>query len=259
MPTAEIDGLRVEYIETGSGLPIVFVPGLAGSKEWFHYQLSGLSDRYRVISYDLRRARGKYDLDILASDLSRLLGALRLPAAVVAGHSFGALVAIQFAVSYPSRCLALIAMSAAPCYPAMSAEQLVSGLCPGEIKFESFFARLWKRLTGAKPAPHDDSDPLAYLVRHNAGLDSATLDARLRILREVDLSPALGEVSAPTLIIAASGDLPKILSGSQLMYQSIAGSTLEVIEDAGHFCFYTRHDLVNSTIDDYLNARLARL
>lgn len=181
MPTAEIDGLRINYSEAGSGLPIVFVPGLAGAKDVFHYQFSGLSDHYRVISPDLRQVRGRdnYTLDLLVNDLDRFLTAIRLPMAVIAGHAFGSLIALKFAATRPQRCVALVVISGAPTFKGVSQEQLKAHMIPGEIKFESWFTRIWKRLVGVKQVREDDSGPLAQLARYNTELDSATLDARL--------------------------------------------------------------------------------
>ena len=56
-----------------------------------------------------------------------------------------------------------------------------------------------------------------------------------------------------TLIVAGSADSPAMLAGSQALEQLIADATLEVLEGADHFCFYTRHDLFNAAVHDYLS------
>lgn len=261
MPTACIDGLRIGYTDTGSGLPVVFAPSLTGSKEWFHYQSLGLSDHYRIISYDVRRARGRgpYSLDMLADDLARFLSALRIGAAGVVGHGFGGLVALKFAFLHPERAPALILSSTAPTFAGTSDEDLLALLCPTQVGFESVWQRLWKLVRPPRTVPEDDTDPVAYLARHNGEVDAATVAARLRILRESDLTPVLPEIAAPSLIIAGADDSPRVLAGSQLMDQRLPESTLEVIEGAGHFCFFTRHDLFNATVVDFLNRACAHL
>ena len=133
MPTIDIDGLRVNYADAGTGLPIVFVPGLVGSKEWFRYQISGLSNHHRVICYDLRPARGRvdYSLDLLTSDLTRFLDALKIHGAIIAGHAFGALIAIHFASMHPERSLALVAVSASPSFRGIPDEEMLSRFSAG--------------------------------------------------------------------------------------------------------------------------------
>lgn len=261
MPIANVDGLRISYSDTGAGLPIVFVPGLAGSKEWFRYQASGLSDRYRVISYDLRHARGRAgcSLDLLAGDLGGLLDSLRVNGAVIAGHALGGMVALRFAVDRPDRCLAVIATSCAPVFADMPDDELLAYFSVGEVKLDGFFAGLWKRLLGRKPVKKTEADPTSQLALCSCDVDQATISARLRAMRECDLTPVLGQVVVPTLIITGANDRPVILAGSQLMDQRIPDSALEVIEDAGHFAFYTRHDLFNAAVHEYLTRKVAYL
>ena len=256
MPTVDVDGVRVEYADAGRGVPIVFLPGLVGSKEWFAYQSSGLAQRYRIISCDLRRAGGRnYSIDVLAGDVARLLDRLRIGAAVIAGHEFGALVAMLFAAERPERTLALILCSAAPSFAGFPPEEILAELLPGELKIESFFARLIDRILRRKHIEQETDDP----VQHNACIDRHTLNARVKLLRQSDLTPVLNEMVAPTLVVAGSRDNHRILAGSQTIDQLVPDSTLEVLEGADHFCFYTRHDLFNSTVDEYVSRTVPTL
>ena len=260
MPTVVVDGFRVDYADAGVGLPLVFVPGLFGSAEWFRYQISGLSGRYRVLGCSLRPARGRidYSLDLLAGDLVRFLDKLKIHEAVVIGHTLGAMVALTLAAAHPERVPAVVAVSAAPSFAGVSEEDIVEHLSAGEIEHEGRLARLWKQITRAAPPPVDDSNPLAYLALHGA-TDRATLHARLRLMREADVTPILGNVQAPTLVVAGARDWSRILAGSQLIDQSMPGSAIEVIEDADHFCFFSRHDLFNALIDDFVGSEVPRL
>ena len=254
MPTANINGYRVDYVDAGVGLPVIFVPSLVGSKEWFRYQVYGLSDKYRILSYDPRGCSNEagHNLEILAGELADFAAALKIHNVVVAGHGFGGLIALQFSLSYPGMCSGLILSSTAPSFAQISENDLISLMSPGEVKFESVLARFWKRLFGVRKAREQHEDPLAFLAKNSGNVDKCTLAARLAILRETDLTPRLERVNAATLIIAGSCDRPEILQGSQALEQHIRDAELEVIEDAGHFCFYTRHDLYNAIVDEFL-------
>ena len=48
------DGIVLRYEEAGSGKPLVCIPGWSQTAAQFKHQLSGLSDRYRVIAVDMR-------------------------------------------------------------------------------------------------------------------------------------------------------------------------------------------------------------
>lgn len=261
MPVAGKGGLNLGYTDTGSGPPVVFIPGLVGSKEWFRFQSSGLSDRYRVVACDFPRARRmtRYVPEELAEELLSFLAGLRIYAAVIAGHCAGGLAATALAANHPDRCLALILLNTAPGYPGMSDQELLSAFAPAGVRLETWYGRLINRFRKSAPASDDDLDAGTYLARHTGGLDRATLRARLKMMRDAELSQTAGSIQIPTLIIAGSADHPHILAGSQKLHECIPDSTLEVLEDADHFCIYTRHDLVNSTIDDFLESRLPSL
>ncbi len=260
MPTIDIDGARFDYTDTGSGMALVFVPGLCGSSEWFCYQSAGLSDHFRVICLDLRGGAGRdCTLDRLVEDVAKLLSALRVHAAAVAGHSLGGLVALHFALTHADRCLAIVLSSTVPGYASVPEDQIVSDLVLGEIRPDGFWARLWRGVLGSRrPRQDDSSDPLAHLARHNGNIDRATLHARLKLMRQTDLTAQLGEVSAPALVVAGSREQPSVLAGCQLLDQELADSSLEVIENADQFHFYLNHDEFNSAVADFLLHNVAR-
>lgn len=260
MPVIHHGDLRVDCTDTGSGICVIFVPGVAGSKDWFCYQTSGLSDHYRVVSCDLRTARetrGRYDLDLLADDLLGLMDALHIDAAAITGHSLGGLVALRFALAHPDRCLALILASTAAHFPNLPDSDYLSYLLPVEVRREGFFARLIHRLFGAKLAggpDQDQADPLARAVSH---LDQASLDARLKLLRQADLTPVLAEVESPALVVAGSGEPDFVLAGSQALDEMLPDSSIEIIEGADQYYFYNSHDRFNEIVADFVSHRAA--
>ncbi|WP_335904879.1 alpha/beta fold hydrolase, partial [Acidisphaera sp. L21] len=55
MPFAKTDdGVRLQYEETGSGTPIVFVHEFAGDVRSWELQLSHFGRRYRAVAYNAR-------------------------------------------------------------------------------------------------------------------------------------------------------------------------------------------------------------
>jgi 3-oxoadipate enol-lactonase len=259
LPTVNIDGLRVSYRDAGLGIPIVLLPGLTGSKEWFESQYSGLSNRYRVLSYDLRQAgRQQYNVELLSEDLAKFLGALRIPSAVVGGHSFGGLIAQQFALSYPQRARSLLLISSFP-HLDISGTNVLELLSLGDVQIKSAAGSLLSRLLPWRRKEITEPEGMSFLAAHTGGITRATLNERLRIIREVDFREQLPELTMPALIIAGAKDRPQMLEAAQVLYEGIQDSTLEVIEGAGHFCFYERHDLFNDIVDSFLTDRMASL
>lgn len=256
MPEINIQRRRFTYDDIGNGIPIVFIPGIGGSRKWYTYQESGLSDHYRVICYDLHRSH-KHSEQAIAShadNLAMLLSALHIRPAAIVGHSFGGLVALQFAVSYPESCLALVLASTTPSYPNISNSELYSHIMPGQIIKESIIETLIRKIFKKQPAQEKPDIP--HLM---ANTDLSVMDIRLKIMKQSNLVPLLNRVASPSLIVAGSLEEQYILAGSQLMHEKIQKSTLEVIENSDQFYFYSKHDIFNTLLDDYLSHTIKRI
>jgi non-heme chloroperoxidase len=89
------DGTRLHYIAAGSGKPLVMIPGWSQTAAQFRDQISGLSDRYRVIAIDMRghgesdKPAHGYRIQRLSEDVHEFLTANGLTNVTLAGHSMG--------------------------------------------------------------------------------------------------------------------------------------------------------------------------
>lgn len=103
-----IDGITLEYEDSGVGEPVVFIHG-ALIADAFRPLLSegGLADRYRLISYHRRgyggssRTRGPLSLAEQSGDCRRLLSHLGVRRTHVVGHSLGGAIGLQLALDAP--------------------------------------------------------------------------------------------------------------------------------------------------------------
>ncbi|MEN6371945.1 MAG: alpha/beta hydrolase [Armatimonadota bacterium] len=262
MSSININGVRVSCEGDGTGLPIVFIPGLVGSKEWFNYQFTGLRESYRTISYDVRTARSMatYTLDLLTEDLARLLTALRLESAVLVGHAFGAMIAQNLARVHHERVDGLVLISAFSKLPEASSSEIIERMSPGPVRIEPVFQSILRSIFRLQPAaPAAEIGKKEWLQAHSARLPAKTLNARINLIQEFDSTKWLPDIEAPTLIIAGAQDSAEFLAQAQVLYEGIPNAELEVIENGDHFCFYTRHDLVNSAIDEFTKELLKEL
>ena len=89
------DGVNISYLEAGSGQPLLMIPGWSQTAEQFKHQITGLSDRYRVIALDMRghgeseKPDHGYKIDRLAKDVRDVIYALDLQEVNILGHSMG--------------------------------------------------------------------------------------------------------------------------------------------------------------------------
>jgi pimeloyl-ACP methyl ester carboxylesterase len=107
--TADIgDGLKLTYVEQGTGAPVVFVHGSISDLGYWKDQVEAFSASRRAVTYSRRYnwpnqnpPRPGYSAVADAEDLARLIGTLRLEPAHVVGHSYGALTGLHLASSRP--------------------------------------------------------------------------------------------------------------------------------------------------------------
>jgi len=115
-----VEGVRLHYVERGTGTPLVLLHGNGSMIQDF--QSSGLIDlaakKYRVIAF-ARPGFGHSDRprstiwtpEAQADLIAAALEGIGVPRAIILGHSWGTLVAIAFAVKYPHKVQALILAS----------------------------------------------------------------------------------------------------------------------------------------------------
>jgi pimeloyl-ACP methyl ester carboxylesterase len=104
MPILQISGSRVEYLELGSGEPVVLLHGSASSAVQWHALAEPLAERYRVIAPDLYGYGGTahwpgwkpFHLECEAEIVLALLGRVNKRAHLV-GHSYGGAIALHVA------------------------------------------------------------------------------------------------------------------------------------------------------------------
>lgn len=115
MPVFESDGVRIAYIDEGSGDPILLIHGFASNvaANWVDpgWVATLTEAGRRVIAYDNRghgRSEKLYDPDrygapMMADDARRLLDRLGIAQADVMGYSMGARIAAFLAINHPDR------------------------------------------------------------------------------------------------------------------------------------------------------------
>jgi pimeloyl-ACP methyl ester carboxylesterase len=116
----DVDGVRLHYVEKGSGPPVVLLHGNQSMVEDF--EISGLFDRlaqdHRVIAIDRpgfghsERPGGKvWTASAQAALIRKALAKLGVEKPIIVGHSWGALVALAHAVDHRADTGALLLLS----------------------------------------------------------------------------------------------------------------------------------------------------
>ena len=138
---ATVNGVRLHYVEGGSGQPLICLPGWP--QTWFSYHpiAARLAREYRVIIVDIRgmgssdKSESGYDKKTMAQDIYALMLHLGLAKAVLLGHDIGGMVAASFALNYPESTSTLILADGAHPSEGMRYMALLPapGTCAGQM------------------------------------------------------------------------------------------------------------------------------
>ncbi len=223
MPYMDLGDVTIHYEEAGEGpLAYVFCHGLARGSNVFGSQFIDQFDFWkvkfgRVVTWD-NRGLGRssqaidYSLPLYAFDLARLLDGLGVVKAVVHGVSWGGVVAQQFALDHLDKCAAIIIDSSSSQVSEAAAEN-------------------WYRQSEADRQDLEESR--SFIPKHR---DSFVASARVVAgLWEHPLTPRLGEITCPALIVAGGQDtVTSGPGGSVIMCRNLPSSRLHIFQDAGH-------------------------
>lgn len=251
---ATIDGIRLHYVECGSGPPVVLLHGLASQLQSYTYALDRLlQSRYRLLIPD--RPGSGYSqpgpdasLQTQADLLSGLLRERGIGRALVVGHSLGGALALAFALAHPEQVAALTLISPVT-QPQNDPPDALKGLAVRSKLMRWIYgwtiaAPLGIRhregivtaLFGPDPAPSDfgtRGGSLLTLRPWNFRNACADLEA---VARELPImAQRYGEIRKPVGILFGAGDriLECGVHGGRLREQ-IEGAELELVENGGH-------------------------
>ncbi|MEP9368770.1 alpha/beta hydrolase [Xanthobacter sp. VNH20] len=272
-----VDGVRLHYVERGSGEPLVLLHGNGVTIE--DLETSGLIDlaaaKHRVIAFDrpgfghsARPRTTVWTAQAQAKLLHKALRQLGIPRFVLFGHSWGACVAVRLALDHPQAVSGLV-LASGYYFPNFRADAVaLSGpAVPGvgdvlRYTLSPLFARLmWplmlrKLFAPAKVPAKFRAFPREMALRPSQ-LRSSAAESMLMIPAAYGVSGRYAELKMPVAIVAGEGDrIVDIDDQSGRLHDQISGSTFKRIEGGGHMVHQTATREVMSAIEDV--ARVSR-
>jgi 3-oxoadipate enol-lactonase len=264
MPKATVNGVELFYEVSGSGQPVLFIHGGYGGATTtlvpkLPPEIMGFlpPDRFQVIAYDRRNAGqseysdAHFTLEDLADDARALLDHLGVDRAIVVGSSAGGPIALQFALAYPGRTLALCLANTGAhlmnvARPRSRAFAELVALARSEGDRAAFESR--------KEALRQTSPLIGVNATNEAAIrrDAALRDALATVsdeelfrlstgeLRNVeafqgyDFTSRLGELRMPVSVIHGTADATVPYAWSEALQAGIPHSEFYPIPDADH-------------------------
>ena len=262
-----IDNAKLYYEIAGTGAPFVMVhAGVADSRQW-NNEFAYFSQHYQVIRYDMRGygksepVEGEFSH---MSDLVSLLDALSIHEPLtIMGCSMGGGLAMDFALTHPSKVKALIMVDASPSGLDLDVPE-PSKFADAEKAFESgdldllteIETQIWFDGMGRTPEQVNPTmRKLLYEMDHLA-LSNELKELGKRLPNtETPVYDRMESLNIPVLIITGSHDTPYILAAADYMKENIKFAKKIMIEDAAHLPNMDQPQEFQKAVEEFLSAK----
>jgi proline iminopeptidase len=277
-----VGGATLHARDIGRGQPILV---LHGGPDFDHSyllpDLDRLSDSFRLIYYD-QRGRGRSADGVRAedvtlasdiADLEKVREHFQLTSTAVLGHSWGTVLALEYAIRHPERVSHLILMNPAPASAAdyrqfrkerverlgvdldrLRAAAATEGYKTGDPDAVAAYYRIHFRAALRRP---EDYERLMTRMRPSFTTSEAILKARHvedRLMADTwfldgyDLLPKLRSLTIPTLVIYGDHDfIPSFVA--EHIAESLPAARLVTMKECGHFAYLECPGPVRKEVD----------
>jgi pimeloyl-ACP methyl ester carboxylesterase len=238
---AEVNGYSVAYQDSGEGLPLVLLYGFLCDSRCWRAQLEDLSDRFRVVAWDVPGAGSSSDppdpftITDWAHCLAQFLVVIGIERAQVIGLSWGGVLAQEFYSLYPGRVLGLVLADTYAGWKGSLPEEACdkrlqrcfreSSLPPDE------FVALWVHEFFTEGTSPELKEEMSEVVS-----DFHPLGFRLmaKSLYDTDTTDRLTKIGVPTLVLWGDDDRRSPINIAEQLRDAIPNAELAVIAKAGH-------------------------
>jgi pimeloyl-ACP methyl ester carboxylesterase len=263
--SAEANGIRTNYLESGSGDQTVVLihgsgPGVTSYANW-RLVIPSLAEHFRVIAPDMvgfgfsdRPEDVNYGLDTWADQTVGLMDALGISKAHLVGNSFGGGIALRIATQHPDRVGKLVLM----------------GSMGVPFKITEGLERVW----GYEPSVENMREVLHTFVHNQERIDDELARSRYEGSIQPGFQEAfsamfpaprqrwveamtvadddLKQLAHPTLIVHGREDAVIPVSNSYYLEGILPNADLSVYANCGHWSMIERNADFNRQVRDFL-------
>jgi 3-oxoadipate enol-lactonase / 4-carboxymuconolactone decarboxylase len=249
--------LHYEAVGPENG-PVLLMGGSLGtSLSMWDPQMPALTADHRVVRFDHRghghspAPPGPYAIADLGADVLALMDRLGVGRADYCGLSVGGMIGQWLAINFPERIERLVLICTAPHMPNGDAfharAQTVREAGTTEVVADAVIAN-W--FTEGYAAAHPN-----VIGRHRQMLVDTPAEGYAACCEAIaghDVRAGLGQISAPTLVIAGAQDRAIPPSQGEAITVGVPGAALQILDPAAHIASVERADLVTHLIAAHL-------
>jgi pimeloyl-ACP methyl ester carboxylesterase len=270
-----VNGARLYYEVHGpEHAPVLVIlhggPGVSDCRDQVR-DYGPLADEFRLVFYDARgsgRSEEKppYTHEQWVADAAELTRQLGIETFALLGHSYGGIVAQEFAIAHPGRLRRLVLVDTSPSTVkneesirrALAAdlpgieEGWLRKLFEGRVDSKEEMHRMWELLLPLYfEGPFDPSLPKQ--IADDTHFHPETHNYAFSVNNpNYDVRDRLPGVNVPTLVICGGNDWITPLAKSQEIVSLISGSRLEVFGESGHMPMIEERDKFIAVVRAFL-------
>jgi 3-oxoadipate enol-lactonase len=237
---------------------IAFTGSLGTDLTFWQPQSDRLNERYRTLRYEIRGhgasevPPGPYSMSDLGSDLVALLDRLEIERVLLCGLSIGGMISMWVAAHAPDRVerLVLCCTSAQLGPPEAWYERAATVRAEGAGAIADAVLGRW-----FTPRFRDSAHGKPVVERMRAILTATPPEGYAgccEAIAEMDLTPDLSSITAPTLVIAGEHDPSTPPEHGRRIADLIPGAGFELVSPAAHLATIERPDLTTAMILRFL-------
>lgn len=263
--TADANGIKTNYLEAGTGDPVVLIhgsgPGVTSYANW-RLVLPALAENFRVLAPDMvgfgfseRPANIEYGVQTWADQVVGLMDTLELPKAHLVGNSFGGAIALRIAAQRPDRVGKLVLMgSMGVPFPITEGLERVWGYQPS---FENM-RKVLDVFAYSRNLVNDELAEVRYRGSIQPGFQesfAAMFPAPRQRWVEAMCTPEdeIRRLPHRTLIVHGREDRVIPLQTSLRLMELIDNADLSVFSHCGHWSMIERTDDFNRSVSEFFS------
>lgn len=209
---------------------LIFIHGSGGDHSAWSHQYARLHKHYNILAIDLpghgrSKGSGESDIESYCLWVKKLLDILHLKNPILIGHSLGAAITLQFALTYPQKIEGIVTVGGGIKMP----------VNPSLLEFlKTNPAESIKLICKFSLAKENRAKLMAPLIKSLTHARIDVLQGDLAACDKIDLTEKLSKISLKALVICGAEDKMTPPDFSRQIAGDINGAKLCLIEGAGH-------------------------
>lgn len=242
------------------GPPVFLAPSLGTTLAMWDELAHVLSQTYRVIRFDIRGHGGSpvppgpYTVSELAADVVALADQLDIDRFAFVGLSLGGAIGQVLALEHPERLTALALCCTGPSFGDPETWRLRSAQVVAEGM--GFLVEPTKGRWFTASFVESEPTQVDRLIQMIAAAPPVGYAACCDALAAYDVSARLGEIEAPTRVIAGAQDPVSPPEVARLLVDGIPDADLVVIDGAAHIANIAQPEIFNESVLEHLEKHL---